>query len=142
MEIGFTGTRKGMTHEQVEEVDKLLILLQPTKAYHGDCIGADEKFHELCLLHKVPVNIFPSKLQHQRAFCQGAKKVWPVMNPLDRNRAMVNLSDLIIGTPKEDHEVIRSGTWMTLRYAEEVGIPIRVVFPDGKITGYTGGDQH
>jgi hypothetical protein len=40
-------------------------------------------------------------------------------------------SELLIATPKEVKEQLRSGTWATVRRARKVGIPIILITPDG-----------
>ena len=50
MIIGFTGSRKGMTGEQAAVVMRLL--LSATEGHHGDCVGADEQFHEMCMAQR------------------------------------------------------------------------------------------
>jgi hypothetical protein len=52
--IGFTGTRYGMTPDQRSAIARLIAETagpEPFFAHHGDCIGADAEFHELCLAH-------------------------------------------------------------------------------------------
>ena len=42
MKIGFTGTRHGMTPQQIEALNALLPVADPTAEFHhGDCLGAD-----------------------------------------------------------------------------------------------------
>ncbi len=52
MKVGFTGTRKGMTEFQKTEVRRLLTEYmhgRDMEAHHGDCIGADTDFHNICI---------------------------------------------------------------------------------------------
>jgi hypothetical protein len=49
--IGFTGTRHGMTPAQRHAVSQLIAELAAGAAFtahHGDCVGADAEFHDLC----------------------------------------------------------------------------------------------
>src|SRR5258708_990516 len=41
--VGFTGSRAGMTPAQLEQVRALV--RGADEGHHGDCVGADEKFH-------------------------------------------------------------------------------------------------
>jgi hypothetical protein len=133
MIIGFTGSRKGMTGDQSVVVARLL--LKATEAHHGDCIGADEQFHDLCLALEIPIVIHPPEDDTYRAFCEGAIRVEPPRPFLVRNKDIVNSSELLVATPKEDYEpdVARGqGTWSTVRYARRSSKDFRVVWPEGE----------
>jgi predicted Rossmann fold nucleotide-binding protein DprA/Smf involved in DNA uptake len=51
------------------------------------------------------------------------------LDPLVRNKVIVNISDVILATPFEDKEVMRSGTWSTIRYARKVGKTPIIILP-------------
>lgn len=130
--IGFTGTQKGMTSAQRTSVSKILSTFQRiSEASHGDCIGADEEFHQLCL-GKIPLVIHPPLNEWKRAFCKGGKKRKKSKPYLERNHNIVDASTVLIATPKEIKEQLRSGTWATIRYARKRGKQIFIVFPNGK----------
>ena len=131
--VGFTGTRQGMTAAQRITVKEILMKEQPSMARHGDCIGADAEFHKICLDIFVRVLLHPCNLVAQRAFCKGALTEYPTKPPLDRNRDIVNNSDFMIATPGEYNEVLRSGTWATIRYANSARKRLYLITPDGKI---------
>lgn len=131
--VGFTGSRKVMTYKQSRILFNLLQELKPDLVRHGDCIGSDALFHTMCLTTGIPIIIHPGNIPGQRAYSTGAKLVLDERVPLDRNRDIVNMSDVIIATPKERKAVLRSGTWMTIRYAKKVGKPIYIVSPDGEL---------
>ena len=58
--ISFTGTRRGMTHSQIVRVTCLLNMHKPKVVRHGDCLGADAQFHDLCLAYgKCKIIIHP-----------------------------------------------------------------------------------
>ena len=138
--IGFTGTQKGMTEEQKRYIGKLLhtssSMYNRLSVKHGDCIGSDSEFHNMSKREKIKIYIYPSiqgKID-KRAYCKGAAFITTPRPPLERNRAIVITSSILVATPKEDQEVIRSGTWSTIRYAVNVGTPVIIVYPDGKIS--------
>lgn len=131
MILGFTGTRTGMSREQRKRVDRIIDELSPTLAVHGDCVGADDQFHDLCLDHHIPIEIYPCILLSQRANCKGALCVHPPRDPLLRNHDIVDRCDLLLATPKGNREVMRSGTWATIRYALRRGKKVRIVYSDG-----------
>lgn len=119
MHVGFTGTRRGMSRAQLDAVRYLLdevLLLNGFIAHHGDCIGADEEFHRICREPRggpVAIVIHPST-HHLRAFCEGDEVLDP-MPPLERNRAIVAASDVMIAAPLDER--MRGGTWATIRKA-------------------------
>lgn len=59
--IGFTGTRKGMSSPQEDTLCNLLSLLSGfiAVAHHGDCLGADAEFHELCRETGLKIHVHP-----------------------------------------------------------------------------------
>lgn len=129
MKVGFTGTQRGMTAEQLRTVEKLLEALKPKEMHHGDCIGADSQFHSVQV--KALRVIHPPDVPKKRAFCSGelrAEKPY-----LERNRDIVNETDCMIATPSGRTEMVRSGTWATIRYARKVSKPLTIVYPDGQM---------
>ena len=44
---------------------------------------------------------------------------------------IVDESDTIIAFPASAEEVIRSGTWATIRYARKTKTPLHIILPDG-----------
>jgi len=137
--IGFTGTRDGMTLYQREVVEKILRRLEPDWVVHGDCIGADGNFHDICVslrylaVDKPKIRLRPCD-HSARAWCEGSNEIMPVKKPLDRNEDIVADADLQIGTPSTHKEVMRSGTWATIRRARKSGTPLVIVWPDGTVS--------
>lgn len=39
----------------------------------------------------------------------------------------------LAGAPEDDPKSQRSGTWMTVRYAMQVGRPVAICYPDGRV---------
>lgn len=146
--IGFTGTQRGMTDQQSQAVMRILILDRDRKdlkvdkhgfasidrgvVHHGDCIGADAEFHRLARRRRFQVILHPSILTGKRAFCDW-DELRHAIEPLKRNHDIVDESTLMIGAPGEGGEVLRSGTWATLRYAKKTGVPMKIVYPDGRV---------
>lgn len=128
MIIGFTGTQKGMTYFQKQQVELLLLGIEG-EFHHGDCIGADAEAHDIaekylkCIIHP-PIN------NDKRAF----KKANIILEPkeyLDRNKDIVKACERLIATPEEYQEQLRSGTWSTVRYARKMKKLIAIIFPNG-----------
>lgn len=133
MEVGFTGTQLGMTLEQKDAVRILLEEINPSGVAHGDCIGADMEFHHICLQLGKWIRIHPPRNGEKRAHCQEWNEMMPMKDYLVRNQDIVNSVNALIACPEQDSEVLRSGTWATIRYARKKKIPIYLVMPDGKV---------
>jgi hypothetical protein len=131
-EIGFTGTSKGMTERQRVAVSSLLTVLESNHVHHGDCIGADEEFHEIARGLGMTVELHPPSNPAKRAFCKADTK-WPEYEYLTRNKHIVDSSHILIATPQTKTEVQRSGTWSTVRYARKQHKRIFIIQPGGKI---------
>jgi hypothetical protein len=129
MIVGFTGTQQGMTGDQAAEVARILIVKQVTEAHHGDCVGADEQFHAICLVLEIPIIGHPPDNDYKRAFCEGFEYIHPPKPFLERNHDIVDESMLMLAAPKEREEQQRSGTWSTVRYARGIARPLLMVWP-------------
>lgn len=135
-EIGFTGTRDGMTKAQYDAVWNLLSDLKRRGArmlHHGDCVGSDAQAHTLALALSLPVTLHPPINETFRAFCKGAVAVKHPLDYLPRNRNIVDASTILVATPKAMTD-LRGGTWYTIRYASRRKKPRYVVLPDGSVT--------
>lgn len=135
-QIGFTGTRHGMTAEQEHMLHVLLRLASIGSLHHGDCKGADEQVHALCRLEGIPVVLHPPASDKLRAFCEGAERVMDPLPYLQRDRALVHATSRLLAAPAEMHEPTQQragGTWYTVRYARKLGRPVLIVRPDGKL---------
>jgi len=138
MEIAFTGTQAGMTNAQKAAFKKLLVELGVKTFHHGDCIGADADAHSIAHeLGSIDIIIHPPSVNTKRAYCSSTK-IMPPEEYLVRNRRMVNLSVGLIATPKVDYEVLRSGTWMTVRYAVKSYRPVWIIWPNGSVKKLAG----
>lgn len=139
--VGFTGTRAGMTAAQKEEFTTAIRRMQRAGYFiiliHGDCIGADTDAHKIAVSLDCEIEIAPPNKAKYRAFNKGAFDVHPEKDYISRNHDIVNASTVVIATPSSTSEVLRSGTWATVRYARKTGKPIIIIYPDGtKISGY------
>ncbi len=121
MKVGFTGTRQGMSQNQKEQFVLKLFELGVTEFHHGDCIGADADAHDIVreFFPEVKIIIHPPEKRYTRAFKKGDFN-HPLKPYIERDRNIVDDSEHLIGSPL-DVEVIRSGTWTTIRYARKIG---------------------
>jgi hypothetical protein len=130
MKIGMTGSRDGITTQAYNSFIACIKLTQINEAHHGDCIGADALFHNIMQSLNVPIVIHPPDIDTLRAYCMGGQ-VLPKKPYLSRNQDIVNCSDLLVAFPSTKEEVVRSGTWSTIRYAQKVNKPVMIFYPDG-----------
>lgn len=134
--VGFTGTRNGMTEEQRVRVRLLLRNLDPDFGLHGDCVGADNDFDELCLELGIPRHIRPCTFEKMRANCDRkrnpAEQIAEPAPPMARNRAIVADCTLLVACPPNDRRIKKgAGTWATVGFAEKAKRLHYVVLPDG-----------
>jgi len=136
MDIGFTGTRLGMTEEQKEVIgDALEWARLITSAHHGVCVGADEEFHSLALELGIPIVGHPPEevVYLAKIPDEEFEYLFQPKKYLVRNREMVDACGMMYAAPKEYKEVLRSGTWATVRYAIAQEKPVGIVFPNGEL---------
>ncbi len=130
--IGFTGTQDGMTPFQKKELaiffwDRASIY-PDISFHHGVCEGADEEAAQLSLyfgfttIAHPPINTYKMS-DFESDFAH------PPKDFLDRNKDIVDDCDVLVATPKEMEEVVRSGTWSTVRYARRIGRTVHLILP-------------
>lgn len=147
MNIGFTGTRNGMTEEQKHEVETLLKRFLVGHVHHGDCVGADADFHSIARSLQHPLDssskrfaviIHPPVDESHRAFCKDAW-IRPAKTHFARNRDIVIECDILIATPRLMIEEDHGGTWYTIRFARKQSKRIVIMWPNGSVTQENGG---
>ncbi len=134
--VGFTGTQQGWSPKQLPELRLFFLYLRSEGGvewlHEGDCIGSDAQANETWREMLGSVWQHPPEDQSKRAF----KPYQTTEDPLpylDRNQAIVDSSELLIATPGQMGEELRSGTWATIRYARKKGIPRFIFLPDGSL---------
>lgn len=150
MIYGFTGTQKGMTSFQKQELN--LRLEGCTEFTHGDCIGSDEQANQIAFELGIEFfTIFPPTDTKKRAYCFNPEKdlmndnaewrgiTWqgrfihvrwmPKDDYLKRNKKIVDHCSKMLATPKEYEHSLRSGTWACIRYAWKVKRDIIIIPP-------------
>ena len=131
MKIAFTGTQQGMSANQKEELRALLRGHKPVMGIHGGCIGADAEFHDI-FREECPDKLiwqFPCNIDGKRAEVYG-DIIELQRPPLRRNHLMVDECDLLVAGPKTLEEVLRSGTWATIRYAKKTHKKVIMLRPE------------
>lgn len=154
LDIGFTGTRRGMTMQQLHHVRKTLRKIESQYrsyelwAHHGDCVGSDEQFHELAIASDFNMHIHPPSNPKLRAYCEHANHALGRITIVEstkpykiRNGDIVRTSNLMICTPhlhEKDGSQIYSGTWSTIRIARLRKVPYVIYYSDGRREGGNG----
>lgn len=154
MILGFTGSQRGPTLDQLATFEWLLLSWAPPlplastvegealtnvhgilEFHHGDCVGWDAAAHKAVRAHPRPWHIVghvpddPSK----RAFCDFDEERAPLPY-LIRNRMISIASWAMVACPAQRVEQRRSGTWSTIRYLRSARKPLTIVWPDGEYT--------
>jgi hypothetical protein len=140
--IGFTGTRKGMTDAQKSKFLELMSGVARNVVlhlHHGDCLGADSDAHCIWVdrFYDCPITIHPPNNIATRGYCL-CKGDGTILDPkpyLERNHDIVDACEILIACPAEPEEILRSGTWATVRYAKKIGKHVIVIKPDGCFSG-------
>ena len=135
MNVGFTGTRQGMSEAQRGALVQFLRAWHVTLFIHGDCIGSDEQAdavaRELNLHRRLRPGSFEKFRAHSERF-GGFFEIMPAEHPLARNVKIVRESNILLATPAGP-ETQRSGTWMTIRQARSDRKHVVLIFPSGQI---------
>ena len=141
MKLGFTGTREQLTQPQRAALYRLMEDHFPFELHHGDCIGADAEanaiFNSIRKGSKGWIVIHPQLNTELRAFCVARLPLDEVRQPrppLKRNQDIVNETDRLVACPGEYEEVLRSGTWSTIRRALRARKQVTILWPDGTAT--------
>ena len=135
--IGFTGTQKGMTTGQEAGfrtlVRRALEKFAAIDFHHGDCVGADAQAHDLMLAEagdRAFIHAHPCTITSKRAWRVAPQQIiYAPLPPLHRNKIIVNEASVLIATPGEREEQLRSGTWSTIRYARKCSVPQKIIYP-------------
>lgn len=142
--IGFTGTQRGMTTAQRQTVELLLRMPDVphlTRFHHGDCVGADAEAHRIARMVGLYIVVHPPEIAAARAYC-AADELWDERPYHVRNRDIVNSCTVLVATPATRQEILRSGTWATIRFARKRGKRIFVIEPSGRITPHIPEGPH
>ncbi len=129
--IGFTGTREGMTDRQKQAFE---LIARPHSGVwhtfnHGDCVGADEDAAEIAHVYAMHVVSYPPINPKSRSTKTKNNITMPEKEYLERDRDIVDNSDILIAAPKSLTPEHRSGTWYTINYAKSQGKPIIILHP-------------
>ena len=138
MVVGITGTSRGPTPRQHDAMRYFLSKMPMTRFVHGAAPGVDTLAHHIVRrFHPdICIEVHPSNLPTRSSILtmpMGNMEVWPEQDPLERDRVMVGRVWGLLAVPNTDVEVVSSGTWSTVRYGREIGLPVYLVTQSGRI---------
>lgn len=133
--MGFTGTQRGCKPAQLKALRSVLKTLRKEGyryQHNGSCIGADAESAKIWdqtsgLIHRHP----PEDTSKMATI--PFKRTEPAKPYLIRNHDIVDASGVLVATPGEFAEQLRSGTWATIRYARKLKKRVILVWPDGQL---------
>jgi hypothetical protein len=134
LNLGFTGTRKGMSDKQkMQLVGYFALAKEFGKIVHfheGDCVGADDEATEIARNMGFKIEIHPPEKDTTRSFnFVDGDIIHKKYGYIQRDKHIVNSSLLLFAAPKDHRKReirsrSRSGTWTTVRYAEGQRTPV------------------
>ena len=136
IKIGFIGNcRYGLDSEQKDNIISILDIYDNIIVSHGDCIGSDTDFHNLCMNYRnehpnkyIRIEIFPSNNLKLRAFNEPDLLREKKQSNLKRNLDIIKNSQILIAFPiDKNKEQSRSETWSTIRKAREQKLIIHIL---------------
>lgn len=135
MKIGFTGTSDKVPAKQIYLLNAFCEDITEyykgdIELHHGDCINADAIMHAIAVSLDWDITIHPPNIRTKRALCNTGRII-EVRKPLpylERNHEIVDATVRLIAVPKGP-EIMRSGTWATVRYARKLNRPIKFILP-------------
>lgn len=147
MDIGFTGTRNGMTAAQKESFKQLMFELMPDHFRQGCCIGADEDsvliirtILPICFIvgHPGLFAVLNKNDCHSNIAEEYSSEILPLETHFARNQRICKSMDELIATPwqnqaQEPAENEGGGTWYTIHYALRLHKKVRIIWPNGII---------
>jgi hypothetical protein len=133
--IGMTASRKPPSEKQIAWLRQQIE--RAHELHHGACIGGDEAGHDAAIETDIVIVVHPpsneSKMMPRHKFAQRACiYVMPSKPYHDRNRDIVDAADEMIALPDGPRRP-HSGTWYTVGYAEKMGKPVTLCYPDGTV---------
>jgi len=128
MKVGVTGTREGANAYQLAELRTVLTELKGTEFHHGDCKGVDVEAAAIAKDLGYKVVCHPPKSSEQQGFFGGDEMREP-LGYLQRDRNIVDATDVLLVVPLQNEWQPKGGTWYTHDYAVKTGKPVNVIYP-------------
>jgi hypothetical protein len=131
MKVGVTGTREGATEYQLNELRTVLTKLNGTEFHHGDCKGVDEQAAKIAQELGYRIVCHPPTSDYLRAYFPYDDAYEPA-GYLKRDRAIVDVCDVLLVVPLHTEWQPKGGTWYTHDYAVKKNKPFNVIWPSIK----------
>lgn len=129
MKIGVTGTREGANGRQLQGiVDFLKTVELPAELHHGDCEGVDIEVAAIAKALGFRIVCHPPEIAESQGFFGGDEFREPA-GYMKRDRAIVDICDLLLVVPLQNEWQPKGGTWYTHDYAVQIGKPTMVFYP-------------
>ncbi len=132
MIVGFTGSSEEMTEEQAKALWAWLGILKEEQEeiefHHGDCIGADADAHDLARIRRYKTVAHPPINEYKRAF-KKADIILEAKEYMARNQDIAKVCEVLLAAPNEAEEIVRSGTWSTVRKARKLKRRVIILSP-------------
>lgn len=144
MSYGITGTREGLSNLQTEWLREQLRLVHEytikgrvKPEFHlGDCEGVDTQAYRMIVeefgTEAILIGHPPKNTRLARGLSYNVMR--EPLPYIERNHALVDEASQVWAFPHQNHEVQRSGTWATIRYALKRGKDIQVVKPYSRVS--------
>jgi hypothetical protein len=135
IKIGFIGNhRNSLNCEQKHKIISILNKYDNIIVSHGDCIGSDTDFHNLCINYrndhpnkKIRIQIFPTDDLTFRAFNE-PDLLMVKKSKSERNLYIIKNSSILIASPiDKNKEQTPFETWSLLRKARQQKLLIYII---------------
>lgn len=133
MKIGITGTREGANDAQLQSIIKFMESLgSDHELHHGDCKGVDVQVAAAAKYLGWRVVCHPPKSNKMQGYFGGDEMREP-LGYLQRDRNIVNETEMLMVVPLQDEWQPTGGTWYTHDYAKKTNKPVNIFYPTVKI---------
>lgn len=131
MRVGCTGTQTGGNTHQLMVTRQTLsdLYTSGSEFHHGDCVGVDVQLATMAQEIGYTTVSHPPSNPKRRAFHESDQILIPAPY-MKRNQDVVDAVEVLIAVPKETREVVRSGTWSTVRRGRrKTGLRLILITP-------------
>jgi hypothetical protein len=129
MKIGVTGTREGANDRQLEAIITFMESLgSGHELHHGDCSGVDVEVAQVAKELGWRIVCHPPKTTETQGYF-GGDEIRQPLGYLQRDRNIVDETEMLIVVPLQNQWQSRGGTWYTHDYAVKKGKPVNIFYP-------------
>lgn len=132
MKVGVTGTREGANDLQLAKVRELLADFFETDSefHHGDCSGVDVQVAHIAKEIGYTIVCHPPMKDEMQGFF-GGDIVHEPKGYLERDRNIVDSTEVLLVVPLQNEWQPKGGTWYTHDYAVKKKKPVALIYPKG-----------